>query len=188
MLATYSRLNASHPIATKSAISGALLGAADVAAQQCKQGAGEPQHDWRRTAAMAAWGLGCNGPAGHAFYAALDRFVTRQGMRATALKIAIDQLLYTPPLTAGFFLFQTLAAGGSTAAALATVRAETGPTLLYNWGFWSLAHVITFTAIPLEHRVAWVALKNFTWSTFLSWRLSVSASRMKPSAADGGCV
>ena len=49
---------------------------------------------------------------------------------------------------------------------------ETWPTLLYNWTFWGVAHVITFTSIPLEHRVAWIALKSFLWNGFLSWRLS----------------
>ena len=112
-----------------------------------------------------------NGPTGHAFYGVLDRVVTLTGVRAVALKITIDQLLYTPVLTAGFFLYQTLAAGRDAGAAASVARRETWPTLLYNWSFWSLAHVVTFTSIPLEHRVAWVAVKNFVWSGFLSWRL-----------------
>ena len=43
---------------------------------------------------------------------------------------------------------------------------------IYNGTFWSVAHVITFTYVPLEHRVAWIALKSFLWNGFLSWRLS----------------
>ena len=126
---------------------------------------------------MAAWGTLVNGPSGHAFYAALDRIVQFRGAMAVALKIGIDQLVYTPPLTAGFFAFNSLAAGASMEDAVGVARRETWPTLLYNWGFWGVAHVVTFTLIPLEHRVAWVALKNFVWSGFLSWRLSRSQAQ-----------
>ena len=120
---------------------------------------------------MVSWGLLVNGPSGHAFYAILDRKVIGCSVPAIATKIVIDQLLYTPPLTAGFFGYMALAAGGSLADAVYTVRQETWPTLVYNWSFWSVAHIITFTYIPLEHRVAWVAAKNFAWSFFLSWRV-----------------
>ena len=168
MLSVYARLNAAHPLKVKSTITGALLGAADLTCQ-CAEGG---DIDLARTGQMGSWGLLINGPSGHAFYAALDRIVTSHGTRSIITKIAIDQLAYTPPLTFGFFVYQGLAAGSAGAEALELARRETWPTLLYNWTFWSVAHVVTFAAIPLEHRVAWVALKNFVWSGFLSWRLS----------------
>eukprot|EP00310_Coccolithus_braarudii_P015089 CAMPEP_0183354776 /NCGR_PEP_ID=MMETSP0164_2-20130417/38087_1 /TAXON_ID=221442 /ORGANISM="Coccolithus pelagicus ssp braarudi, Strain PLY182g" /LENGTH=162 /DNA_ID=CAMNT_0025527723 /DNA_START=99 /DNA_END=584 /DNA_ORIENTATION=- len=133
---------------------------------------------------MASWGAVINGPSGHAFYAALDRLISRRGAQAVALKIAVDQLVYTPPLTAGFFIFQSLAAGSTTRAAIELAINETWTTLQYNWCFWGVAHVITFAAIPLEHRVAWVALKNFAWSGFLSWRLSSLEQSSSDSVSD----
>jgi protein Mpv17 len=170
MFAAYSRLNTSHPVLTKSAVSATLSGAADLVCQRYESRSQET--DWHRTARMSSWGLLVNAPAGHFFYAALDRLIQWRGSSAVALKIAVDQLIFTPPLTVGFFLFQELASGGGAASAVEAAATETVPTLLYNWTFWSVAHVITFTFVPLEHRVAWVALKNFTWSGFLSWRLS----------------
>ena len=169
MAAVYATANSSHPLATKSVISGGLLGAADVACQQSE--AAPSAIDWARTARMAAWGLLVNGPSGHTFYRALDKWVRGSTASAIATKIAVDQLLYTPPLTAGFFGFMSLGAGCSSTEAMHVVRRETWPTLLYNWSFWGVAHIVTFAAIPLEHRVAWVAAKNFVWSCFLSWRL-----------------
>ena len=121
---------------------------------------------------MASWGLLVNGPTGHHFYRALDRLIRGEHARAIALKIAVDQLVYTPPLTAGFFAYMSLTSGSSAAEALEAVQRELRPVLIANWSFWSVAHVITFAAVPLEHRVAWVAAKNFVWSGFLSWRLS----------------
>jgi protein Mpv17 len=167
MFAMYVRLNATHPLTTKSVVSAVLLGAGDVACQQY-----ESSRDGHRTLRMASWGLIINGPTGHAFYAALERLVRTSGARAVALKIAIDQFVYTPPITAGFFAYNALLSGSSASEALEVARHETGATLLYNWCFWGLAHVATFSIIPVEHRVAWVALKNFAWSGFLSWRLS----------------
>ena len=168
MLAAYVRLNASHPLSTKSAVSGVLLGAGDLACQHCES----TSRDWERTLRMASWGLLVNGPTGHYFYAALEAWVRSSGVRAIVLKIAIDQFAYTPPITAAFFTYNSLLTGSTASEALQVARSETWPTLLYNWGFWGLAHVATFSFIPVEHRVAWVALKNFAWSGFLSWRLS----------------
>ena len=73
MAAVYATANSSHQLATKSVISGGLLGAADVACQQSE--AAPSAIDWARTARMAAWGLLVNGPSGHTFYRALDKWV-----------------------------------------------------------------------------------------------------------------
>ena len=167
MFAAYSRLNTTNPLATKSAVSGSLHGLADLLCQRF-----DGSSDVRRTFGMTSWGL-LAGPVGHKFYVALDSVIRFRGASAIASKIAIDQLVFTPPLTYSFFSYQSLVAKGSSASdALALAQRETWPTLLYNWSFWSVAHVITFTSIPLEHRVAWIALKSFLWNGFLSWRLS----------------
>ena len=167
MFAAYSRLNATHPLATKSAVSGSLHGLADLLCQQF-----DGSSDVRRTFGMTSWGL-LAGPVGHKFYVALDKFIRFRGASAIAGKIAVDQFVFTPPLTVCFFAYQSLVAKGSSASdALNLAQRETWPTLLYNWSFWGIAHVITFTSIPLEHRVAWIALKSLLWNGFLSWRLS----------------
>ena len=188
MRAAYARLNSTHPLATKSTISGTLLGAADLTCQwaEAAQEKRKAGIDLARTGRIASWGLLVNGPTGHAFYSALERLVTQRGARGVVQKVAIDQLVYTPPLTFAFFVYQGVAAGSMGTEALELAQRETWPTLLYNWAFWSVAHIVTFSAIPLEHRVAWVALKNFVWSGFLSWRLSTiesTASMQSPSSS-----
>ena len=188
MFARYVRMNTARPLLTKSLISGSLLGAADCTCQHLDRhkstssvtatssSTATVPFDAARVARMLTWGLLVNGPSGHMFYTVLERWVRSTGLqgagRQVALKITVDQLAYTPPLTFAFFVYQSALAGSSAELAVGIACRETPPTLLYNWGFWGVAHVLTFTIIPLEHRVAWVALKNFAWSGFLSWRLN----------------
>ena len=47
-------------------------------------------------------------------------------------------------------------------------------TLRVNWVYWSAVHVITFSIVPLDYRVAFVAAKNFLWGGYLSY---VAAAR-----------
>ena len=127
--------------------------------------------DMQRTGRMLSWGGLVNGPAGHLFYEQLDRFVLLGGARGVASKIAIDQLLFTPPLTFAFFVWQHCLSSPSPSAAGAATMASSNlwPTLKVNWLYWSCVHVVTFAFIPLEYRVAFVAVKNFFWGGYLSW-------------------
>ena len=120
---------------------------------------------------MIGWGGLFNGPLGHVFYEQLDRVVSLGGARGVALKIAIDQLLFTPPLTFGFFAWQHLLSAAEPSAFGAAEFASNNlwPTLRINWVYWSLVHTITFACVPLQYRVAFVALKNFFWGGYLSW-------------------
>jgi hypothetical protein len=40
---------------------------------------------------------------------------------------------------------------------------------LSSWSYWSAVHVFTFSLVPLDYRVAFVAVKNFFWGGYLSW-------------------
>ena len=82
--------------------------------------------------------------------------------------MASDQLLYTPPLTGLFFVWQHALSGASLSDACAASREATWPTLQVNWCYWSVVHVATFTVVPVEYRVLFVSLKNFLWGGFLS--------------------
>ena len=155
-------------MATKSATSGALLGAGDLLCQTLQ--AEQRQWDWARAARMTLWGLLVNGPSGHFWYRGLDKAIVANGARGVALKVLADQLIYTPPITWLYFVWQNVlsgADGGS--SALHSAATQVWPTLQVNWVYWSVVHVATFSVIPLEYRVAFVAVKNFLWGGYLSW-------------------
>ena len=168
LASAYDRYNTRRPLSTKAATCGVLLGGGDILCQGLESSA---PFDPQRTGRMVTWGGLFNGPAGHVFYAQLDRFITMAGARGIACKIAVDQLLFTPPLTFAYFVWQFLLSSPSPSAAGAAENASSNlwPTLKVNWAYWSLVHIVTFAAIPLEYRVAFVAVKNFFWGGYLSW-------------------
>ncbi len=130
--------------------------------------------DLNRTLRMGAWGLFFGGSTGHVFYNAVEHMVPRSwnGARGIAAKVFIDQALYTPPLTLAFFSFQHFfALPCETRSLLESVTSSTDklwPTLKVNWVYWSCVHIATFSIIPVDYRVLFVATKNLLWSAFLS--------------------
>ena len=176
LAASYDALNRSQPVLTKGLTCGSLLGAGDLLCQTLQStnenggGSSSKDVDWPRAARMLFWGALCNGPAGHYWYALLDRTVKLSGTKAVITKIAADQLIFTPPLTfAYFFWTHVLSVRDGLGPALGFANENLWPTLRVNWVYWSAVHVMTFALVPLEYRVAFVAVKNFFWGSYLSW-------------------
>ena len=181
----YDRLNATRPLCTKAVTSATLLGAGDVLCQ-CLDGtrAAAEELDVCRVLRMTSWGLVVNGPTGHLWYKGLDSVVRASGARGVATKVAADQLIYTPPLTFGYFLWQNLLQGDSPLAASSAAACQVMPTLQVNWLYWSAVHVATFSLIRVEYRVAFVSVKNFLWGGFLSWIATQRGSSQEGVARD----
>lgn len=210
---TYDTLTHTRPYVTKGLTSGTLLAAGDAVCQAAERHVARRDGDLvplcstQRVARMFAWGLLCNGPTGHVWYQALDRAVQLTGARGLVVKIAADQLIYTPPLTLLYFVWQTAlsrhelslmalsdacdrgACGHAVHAPSAlpfaltahrVARVAVWPTLQVNWTYWAAVHVVTFSFIPLQYRVAFVALKNFFWGGYLSYAATQTAA---PAAA-----
>jgi hypothetical protein len=189
----YSHKNQEWPLTTKSVTSAVLLALGDLGCQMAEQQcalhtpfstandmeriiltAANGELDLNRTLRMGAWGLFFGGSTGHFFYNAVEHMVPRSwnGPRGIAAKVFIDQALYTPPLTLAFFSFQHfLTLPFETRSLLESVTSSTDklwPTLKVNWVYWSCVHIATFSIIPVDYRVLFVATKNLLWSAFLS--------------------
>ena len=78
-------------------------------------------------------------------------------------------VLYTPPLTFIYFLWQHCLSDGPSSSACQTAASQVWPTLKVNWVYWSAVHIATFSLIPLSYRVAFVSVKNFLWGGYLSY-------------------
>ena len=186
LAAAYDRINTSHPVFTKGLTCGGLLGSGDVLCQAIQKQQKPCDYDWFRAARMFAWGTLCNGPAGHFWYAGLDRAIRFKGSYGIIAKIAADQLCFTPPLTFLYFVWQhalTFPAQGASACFQFAADALM-PTLKVNWAYWSAVHVLTFALVPLEYRVAFVAVKNFFWGGYLSY--VGTATESESASADHG--
>ncbi len=119
---------------------------------------------------MLGWGALFNGPLGHLWYQGLDWAVRLNGARGVAAKVLLDQLVFTPPLTLGYFIWQNaLSNSADLSEACSSASKRLWPTLQVNWLYWSVVHVATFALVPLNYRVAFVATKNFFWGSYLSW-------------------
>ena len=182
---------------TKGATCGTLLGAGDVLCQwvtikQRRQHASASQRsecdgglwDRGRMARMFWWGALCNGPAGHIWYRGLDHVVRASGVRGVITKVVADQLVFTPPLTLLYFMWQhSLSHMDLTLQpAMQYALENLWPTLQVNFVYWSAVHVITFACVPLSYRVAFVAVKNFFWGAYLSF---ATATSEEPAPANG---
>ncbi len=83
-----------------------------------------------------------------------------------------------------FFMWQhLLSVGTGLAGAYASARDSLWPTLKANWVYWSAVHVLSFSVVPLNYRVAFVSIKNVTWGAFLSWVAARAAERPAHPAA-----
>lgn len=80
-----------------------VTGIADVVAQRLASsgGASKTIYNWRRTVAMALFGLIWAGPSNHFWQQWLERFVKKEqetsgGLMRVLKKVAMDQLVYGP--------------------------------------------------------------------------------------------
>ena len=196
LAAGYDRLNTTRPVLTKSLTSSLMLGASDIVCQKLVPSPHDATGgglDVQRAARMASWGLLVNGPIGHLWYLGLERMVRVQGALAIAAKVAIDQLVWTPPLTALFFTYEGCLQGETLDEAKGCAAEKLWPTLKANWvvrrprqssfcdanhrrshpSFARLAGVASGAPVHLfggapQLRVLWVNCANFVWSGFLS--------------------
>ena len=170
----YDGANATRPITTKSLTSCFMLGCSDAVCQRVMPSSDSAEEasafDVQRTARMASWGLLVNGPLGHVWYLALERLPLHAAPKALAVaaKVAVDQAVWTPPLTFAFFTYEGVLQHETLAQSTGTAAQKLWPTLQANWMVWPLVHLCTFSVIPLNYRVLWVNCANFVWSGYLS--------------------
>ena len=189
----YDRANATWPVVTKSITSCLMLGSSDALCQRlvpdesvAGESGGAPPLDLQRMARMASWGLLVNGPVGHAWYLALDKIVRLKGGIGVAAKVAVDQAVWTPPLTFGFFCYEGCLQGEKLSDAGKDAAEKLWPTLQANWMVWPFVHVCTFSLIPLNYRVLWVNCANFLWSGFLSMQAHAQVKPPPGAKGEGG--
>jgi hypothetical protein len=82
----------------------------------------------------------------------LERNVRFASPAATVVaKIAVDQLLWTPPSMAVFYAAMAMLEGGSLDDGIARSKAALWPTLQVNWPFWSCAFLLFSVAARCLH-------------------------------------
>lgn len=172
----YTAETKSRPITTKAFTSLTLFALGDVLAQLLSP---RPSLDVARVFRLAVYALLISGPWSHFWYNLLEVVETKLKLstyQAVAVKVVLDQLVCTPPMTMVFFLYMAIVTGSDLSEAIIDVRTHLLPTLRVNWVVWPLVQLITFGVIPLEFRVLFMSTAGIFWACFLSTMASTKGS------------
>ncbi|KAK9803230.1 hypothetical protein WJX73_007509 [Symbiochloris irregularis] len=160
----------SRPFTTQSLTSGVLWGVGDIISQRVD---GDDRLDLPRTAWTAFFGAALIGPAGHAWYQALDRVVggrfTRGTMTFIVAKVAADELTFGPLHVASFFSFMTLAQGGTLQDVREKLRRDFVSAYVAELAVWPAFQAVNFSKVPVRHQLLMVNLASLADATFLCW-------------------
>ncbi|GLC42063.1 Protein Mpv17 [Pleodorina starrii] len=171
--AAYERSLRRRPVLTQAASSALLWGLGDAMAQRIET-RGRGGVDSRRVALTAAFGGAVIGPAGHGWYLMLESLVLKLGLacsiKSMLLKVAVDNLLYSPAYVLAFFAFGCMAIDGlSPAQFSAKMRQEFLPTMLAEAMVWPPYMCAVFSRVPVQHQLLAVNVATLFDVCFLSW-------------------
>jgi peroxisomal membrane protein 2 len=186
-LRRYLALLERRPLRTKAATAAAVAALGDVLSQRLARA---PRWDWRRTAALTAFGAAWTGPSGHYWQRALERAFPppRRGQPDDPLRplkrAALDQLTYGPLCNLLFLLWFAHAVERRPWAALrAKAAAEFPAVQARGWRVWPAASLAGQLFVPLELRVLWMNLVGLGWGAWLSSRAAAARPAPIPAAS-----
>ncbi|KAK9909772.1 hypothetical protein WJX75_007242 [Coccomyxa subellipsoidea] len=169
----YLRQLEKNPLRTKAITSSVIAGFSDVVAQRMIW---KGPLNWRRTAALAVFGLVWSGPANHYWQAFLERLFRGKRDAATLCKkVLLDQLSYGPLNNVLLMSYITLIVEGRSWDFTRTKLFNDFAGVQKNgWRLWPLASFINYRFVPLRLRVLFVNVVAFFWSTFMILRSRTS--------------
>lgn len=172
------------PLLTKSATSGLLSLLSSLLAARLAR---TPPRSSAALQELTA-GLALRGPAVHAFHTLLDRVVFAAAPSQTAppvvlAKLALDQLLFAPALTAAYLHLRGAFADEPLRETAARVRRELWTVMLSNWAVWVPANLVGYAAVPLDLRVAWGSVVGVLWTTILIRKVAAEKARADAAVA-----
>ncbi|CAK0760882.1 hypothetical protein CVIRNUC_002809 [Coccomyxa viridis] len=164
----YLRQLEKRPLETKALTSAGLAGLSDIVAQRIVS---RGVLNWRRTAAMALFGLVWSGPSMHFWQQLQERIFKGRRDTATLIKrVLLDQLTFGPLSNAVFMSYIALVVEGrSFDFTKAKLYTDFSGVQKNGWRLWPLASWVTYQYIPLRLRVLFVNVVAFFWSTFLNY-------------------
>lgn len=168
MLFAYRRLARGAPLSTAFAVTFCKGSAADAVAQL-----NEESFDWRRNASFALFSGAYLGVGQHYVYNVAFPLLLGAGrdLMTGCKKVLVDALVHVPlvylPL---YYPFETVATGkGTPADGLRKYRDDAPKVLSTYWCTWPPVHLFSFTVLPTELRITFIASVSFLWLIFLSY-------------------
>lgn len=170
-LTAYRAASVSAPLTTAFATCFVKGSASDAIAQT--QVERHERFDWRRNVAFALFSGGYLGIGQHYVYnVAFTRLLGRGTDLATGLKkVVADSAVHVPmiylPL---YYPYKAMVLGdGSALDGLQRYRHDAYDVLTTYWSAWPAVHLCSFTVMPQELRISFVAGVSFVWLVYLSY-------------------
>lgn len=155
-----------------------LGGGADVVTQHLEHGwarekGKEPKEwDFRRLAAVTAFGIFGMGPMGHVWYQALDKFThafCRTQTQMVITKVCGDTFVFGPVCLWLFFASVSVMEGTEWESIRRKLWRDFVPTYLIDYSFWPIVQGINFHFIPVRHQLLFVNTVCFFDDIFLTY-------------------
>jgi peroxisomal membrane protein 2 len=155
-----------HPVKTKAISSAVIAGVSDMTAQKLVSNA---PLNWRRTLAMALFGLIWGGPSNHYWQLFTNRLLKGRKDTASVLqKMILDNCVYSPIYNLLIMTYIAAVVEGRSSAFVKAKLQQDLPTLQMNsWKVWPIVSIVNYKYVPLKLRVLVVQLLAFFWSTFV---------------------
>ncbi|KAI8362832.1 hypothetical protein BD560DRAFT_455524 [Blakeslea trispora] len=158
-----------HRVLTKRPILVQSLSTGDVIAQQLVEKQGWEKHDLKRTARMTVFGGIFAGPVLSQWYRLVERKVTlKQPAQALVVKVALDQLCFSPFFIAAFFTGQGLFEGKSLNEIKEKLASGYTTALIGNYKIWPAVQIFNFYFTPLNYRLMVTNVVALGWNAYLS--------------------
>jgi hypothetical protein len=124
----------------------------------------------RRNAVIAGYGFTETLLEGHFWYGFLERlFGSKMTYRVALMKMATDQLLFSPLEVSSFMIWAHLIEGQKEPPLLQKLQWDFPPTMLVSYLFWCPASLISFYLVPYPLRALYTCVMCVAWDTFMSY-------------------
>ncbi|CAK9225621.1 unnamed protein product [Sphagnum troendelagicum] len=156
-----------YPLVVKSLTAGCLNALADLICQVFVEKVDTVEI--KRLLSFVAIGIFMSGPGLHYWYGTLSKFITVPGMGGVVLRIAADQLVFTPFGICGFFV-ALLSLEGRQSEISDKLHKDLLETVVANWKVWIPFQVVNFGFVPPHLQVAAAGVLGMVWSIFISFK------------------
>lgn len=151
-----------------------IFGTADTICQKFIEKKGTNKSlDYKRLLTIVLFGSVYAAPIGHLWYCkwapkAMSAITTNKKIQPV-VAMAMDQLMFTPPLMFSFLFFNEYLKNFNTKQAMQHVKNKMWTGLKTNWKVWPPIQLLNFTVIPSQLRVPFVNFVGLFWTIYLSY-------------------
>ncbi|KAI9933762.1 hypothetical protein MW887_004834 [Aspergillus wentii] len=168
----YSHSQTRRPYVTQLCLTPLIYCVGDFSAQMI----GDDGFDYRRSLRSIVVGLVIAIPSRQWFLFLGQRFNYTSSSLSLGMKVAVNQLLYTPLFNVYFFAFHEILSGEGVTGAVERVKNTVPTSIPRSFLYWPFVTAFNFTYIKPQSRSVATSVFAVFWQSYLSW-LNSSAEK-----------